>query len=141
MFIRNKEALKRELPNITRSCQGLLDNSKNGIDINYKKHTTKRSDPQNDFYWLNVSDIARFLDEAGCSYTVNDVKLDYDKDIIHAINKKKFGIDSTKKLSVGEFCEYMEKMFAFWQEKTRYEWIPLESTMSYIERTGLNINK
>jgi hypothetical protein len=141
MFIRNKEALKRELPNITRSCQGLLDNSKNGIDINYKKHTTKRSNLQNAFYFINCKSIADFLNDAGCVFKVQGMDLFYTSDIIHEINKKRFEINTTTKLTVGEFCEYMEKMFAFWQERTRYEWIPLESTMSYIERTGLIINK
>lgn len=139
MFIRNKDTLKRELPNITRACEGLLDNSKNGIEIKIEKHVAKRNSLQNSFYWLNVGDIAEFLDDAGCFFIVDNVKLYYNKDIIHEINKKRFNVNTTTKMSVGEFCEYMEKMFIFWQEKTGYSWLPLESIMSYIERTDLII--
>jgi len=145
MYIRNKDIFEKELPNFIKTCQGLLDNSKNGIDIDFKKHSTKRSNEQNSFYWLNCNDIAKFLNDAGLTYEpVKRVKLPYNKDIIHEINVKVFGIKTTTKMTTSEFYEYMENVFNFWKEKTEFQWQEMESTYSYFERTGLlesnNIN-
>jgi hypothetical protein len=138
MYIRNKEVFEKELPNFIRTCQGLLDNSKNGIDIEIKKHSTKRNSGQNSFYWLNCNDIAKFLNDAGLTFeTMAGVKLPYNKDVVHEINVQVFSIKTTTKMSVSEFCEYMNKVFEFWKEKTRFGWQELESTYSYLERTGL----
>ena len=137
MFIKTKEQLHKELPMFIKTCEGLIDNSKDGIDIEVEKHKHKRSNLQNNFYWANLTHIATFLNDAGLSYEAICVKLPYNKDIIHEINFKVFAIKTTTKMSVDEFCDYMNKMFVFWQEKTDYNWQPLESTSSYIERTGL----
>ena len=40
-------------------------------------------------------------------------------------------------MSVKEFTEYMDKVFAFWIEKTGGYFVPKETTTSYLEKTGL----
>lgn len=110
-------------------------NAKDGVDIEIKEHKTKRTIQQNSFYWVNCTDIAKFLTEAGLTY--GEYELDYTSEIIHEINKKKLGVSTTTKLSKQDFCEYMTKMFAFWIEKTNGFWQPKESPYSYLERTGI----
>jgi len=140
MFIKTREQLQKELPNFINACQGMIDNSKDGVDVTVEKHKNKRNSLQNAFYWLNLTNIADFLNDSGLSYKVMNVELPYNKDIIHEINFKVFAIKTTTKMSVGEFCEYMNKILGFWQEKTKFNWNPLESARGYLERTGL-INK
>lgn len=141
MFAKTKEQLHREMPAFIKTCEGMIENSKDGIDIDVEKHKKKRNTLQNSFMWVNLNNIADFLNDSGLSYEVMNVELPFNKDIIHEINAKVFGVKTTTKMTVTEFCEYMDKMFYFWQERTEFEWIPLESTRGYLERTGLINNK
>lgn len=133
MYFSTKTPLTFILAMVESTVRSL--NATDGVDIEIKEHKPKRTIQQNSFYWLNCTDIAKFLTEAGSTYS--EYELDYTSEIIHEINKKKFGVSTTTKLSKQDFCEYMTKMFAFWIEKTNGFWQPKESPYSYLERTGV----
>ena len=133
MFCRSIDSLNDVFKLEYERAKLLLMDSKNGIDVDVKKHVSKRSTQANDFYWLNNESIAKFLNESGLSMAFG---LPFTSEAIHEINKKFLGVQTTTKMSVPEFCEYMTKMFAFWTEKTRGNWQPEESPYGYLERVG-----
>ena len=130
MFIRDKSELKPKFRALFEQAENLIEAG--SIDVEVKKHVHKRSNAQNNYYWLICSEVAKFLDDAGLEYG----ELDYSSDIIHALNKKKTGTKTTTKLSIGEFCEYMTRIIQFWQEKTSYEWMPSELPAMYLASRG-----
>lgn len=130
MFIKDKNELKTKFRALYDQAERLLDAG--SVDVEVKKHTTTRTNAQNNYYWLVCSEVAKFLDESGLTYG----ELDYSGEIIHLINKKKTGIKTTKKLSISDFCDYMTKIIVYWQEKTAFEWMPSELPASYLEQRG-----
>ena len=120
---------------LIRPLKALLASSKNGVDVEIKEHTTRRSATQNAFYWANLTDIAKVLNEVGCGY--GDYKIAFTPKVLHEINKTIFGVKTTAKMDVKAFTEYMDKVLAFWIEKTHGFFVPKETTKSYLERTGL----
>lgn len=120
---------------LIRPLKALLASSKNGVDVEIKEHTTRRSTAQNAFYWANLTDVCKILNEAGCRY--GKYEIPYSAELIHEINKAVIGEKSTARMSVKEFTEYMDKVFAFWIEKTGGYFVPKETTKSYLEKTGL----
>lgn len=102
------------------------------VEISEKKN--KRSSEQNNFYWLFCSQVAEFLNDAGLSY--GEYSIPYRSELIHEINKTLYSVKTTTKMSVGEFCEYMNKLLLFWQEKTNGEFQMSELPANYLERKG-----
>ena len=134
MFCRSVDSLKDVFKIEYERAKLLLMDSKNGIDIDVKKHVSKRSNQANNFYWLQNESVAKFLNDSGVKMTFG---LPFTSETIHEVNKKYLGVYTTTKLNVQEFCEYMTKMFAFWIEKTGGQWQPQESPYGYLEKTGL----
>jgi hypothetical protein len=130
MYIKDKSELKIKFRALFEQAEHLIEAG--SIDVEVKKHVHKRSNAQNNYYFLICSEVAKFLDEAGLQYG----ELDYSSDIIHAINKKKTGVKTTTKLSIGEFCDYMTKIILYWQEKTSFEWMPSELPATYLISRG-----
>ena len=58
-------------------------------------------------------------------------------EVLHEINKTVFGVKSTARMNSKDFTEYMDKVLAFWIEKTHGFFVPKETTKSYLEKTGL----
>lgn len=132
MIIKDNMQLQEYLPKLKILCIKMLETTKYGIKLSVEKFKPKRTCDQNSFYWLNCGDIAKFLTNAGCFIVKMGYKCKWKKDDVHDVNKERFNVDSTSKLSKKEFIEYMEGMFAFWQEKTDYEWEPLDSSLVYL---------
>lgn len=126
----------QEPQNIIKYVQSVLNTTapKWGYDVEVKEHKPKRSHPQNDFYWLQNDSVAKFLNEAGVTMAFG---LPFTSEAIHEINKKFLGVQTTTKMSVPEFCEYMTRMFSFWMEKTKGNWQPEESPYGYLEKVGV----
>lgn len=112
----------------------LLVNNGKKLTLELAEFKQQRTNEQNAYYWLFNGELADFLNNAGLAY--GEFKIPYTKDIIHDINKKLFGVDSTRKMKVGEFCEYMNKLLLFWQEKTAGEFMMSELPANYLERKG-----
>lgn len=53
--------------------------------------------------------------------------------------KKIFGVKTTTKMSVGDFCQYMNRLLLYWQEKTNGEFMMSELPANYLERKGYTI--
>lgn len=105
------------------------------VEVSEKKN--KRSNEQNNYYWLFNGQLADFLNNAGLRYGEHNIP--YTSDLLHSINKQLFGVRTTTKMSVGEFCEYMNKLLLFWQEKTCGEFQMSELPANYLERKGYTI--
>lgn len=116
-----------------RQAKMLLNNGKK-LTLELAEHKKKRTNDQNAFYWLFNGQLADFLNNSGLSY--GEYQIPYTAEIIHDIQKKLYGIKTTTKMSVGEFCEYMNKLLIFWQEKTNGEFMLSELPESYLEKRG-----
>ena len=123
MYIRDAKELRDKFTALYRQAEHLIMDG--AIDVEVKKHKQTRSLEQNAYYHL-------ICGEYHLKYTT--------KDLMHGLNKQIFGIDTTTKMSVGEFCEYMTKVIAFWQEKTAYEWMPSELPDYYMSKRGYTDN-
>ena len=78
--------------------------------------------------------LAEFFNNAGLGY--GEHRLPYTGELVHEINKKLFGIKTTTRMKVGEFCEYMDRLLAYWNEKTGGEFMMSELPESWLERKG-----
>lgn len=133
MFVNSLNQLDEVLLSIQNQAYLLLKNGKK-VMIDVKEHKHRRSTEQNNYYWLICGEIADFLNEAGLSY--GEYQIPYRGELIHEINKTIFGIKTTTKLTISEFCQFMTKVIFFWQEKTNGEFAPSELPMIYLERRG-----
>lgn len=130
------DATEREIAlRLVAPLQARLKAAKHGVDVTVADHKQRRTTEQNRFYWANVGDIADVLNDAGATY--GEWCLPYTAEILHEINKKIFGIETTTKLSKVEFCEFIDKLQAFWIDRTNGYYMPRETAYSYLERTGL----
>lgn len=134
MYLRKDDPIDNTLPLIGAKLKYALEASKFGVDIEIKEHKNTRSNAQNSFYWMSLKDVAGVLNEAGCTY--GEYKLPYTKDLVHEINKKIFDVETTTRLSVGDFLQYMTQITTFWIDRTRGHYMPKETAYSYLERTG-----
>ena len=130
------DATEREIAlRLVAPLQARLKAAKHGVDVTVADHKQRRTTEQNRFYWLTVGDIADVLNDAGLTY--GEWCLPYTAEILHAINKQIFGIETTTKMSKAEFCDFIDKLQAFWIERTNGHYMPRETAYSYLERTGL----
>lgn len=136
MFIGNLKTLKPTFRSLYNQAEIIL-NSGGSVDIELAKHKTKRTNEQNAYYWLFNGQLSDFLNDSGLTY--GEFNIPYTADIIHDIQKKLFGVKTTTKLSIGEFCEYMNKLLLFWQERTQGEFQMSELPANYLERKGYQI--
>lgn len=114
----------------------LLDCGKEVI-LELSEFKPKRNNEQNAYYWLFNGWIADFLNESGLSY--GEFEIPYTAEIIHDIQKKLFGVKTTTKMTVTEFCDYITKITVFWQEKTRGEFQVPELPMIYLQKKGYDL--
>lgn len=133
MYIRDKKQFDICFPQIKNDILSLIFAGKS-VDIDVKEHKHKRSNEQNAYYWLFNKELGDYLTDAGCRY--GEYKLPYNKGIIHMINKEVFGIETTTKMSVGEFCDYMSRLLVFWGEKTNNSFVMSETPSEYLVKRG-----
>ena len=117
----------------------LEDGKKIIVEVSEKRN--KRSLEQNNYYWLFCEQLASFLQEKEImhKYSVLGVEIEkpFTKDTVHTqLNKPMFGIETTTKMTIGEFCEYMNKLLIFWSDKTRGAFQMSELPANYLERKG-----
>lgn len=130
------DATEREIAlRLVAPLMARLKAAKHGIDVEISDHKQRRTTEQNRFYWANVGDVVNVLNDAGLTY--GEWCLPYTSEILHEINKKIFGVQSTAKLSKEEFCAFIDQLQAFWIERTDGFYMPRETAYSYLERTGL----
>lgn len=133
MYISQISQLKQSFRALFTQAELMLNAGKRiTVEISEKKQ--KRSNEQNSYYWLFNGQLADFLNQSGLCY--GEHQIPYTDQLIHEINKKLFGIKTTTKMSTGEFCQYMNKLLLFWQEKTQGEFMMSELPANYLERKG-----
>jgi len=133
MIIKDKHDLRANFTALYKKAEYLLSCGKT-VEADVKEYIQKRTVEQNAYYWLMCGEIGSFLDEAGLTY--GEYELKYNSDLIHDINKAVFGLKTTTKMNIKEFCDYITKIIEFWQEKTNYQWIPSETPVSYFLEKG-----
>ena len=106
-----------------------LKGTNNGLQVTVKENIQKRSTLQNAFYWRGNNSISKFMKDAGCYFMLQGEKLEYTKDVVHMINKSHFGIDTTTKMSIREFVDYITALHVFWDERTNGFYVPSESVI------------
>lgn len=136
MYISQISQLKPSFRVLYNQAELLLNSGKK-IVVEVAEKKNKRSNEQNAYYWLFNGQLADFLNDSGLSY--GEYQIPYTQDIIHDINKKLFGVKTTTKMNVGEFCDYMNKLLFFWQDKTNGEFMMSELPANYLERKGYEI--
>lgn len=104
------------------------------LKIEISEFKENRSNAQNRYYFMFNTWVSDFLNDAGCTY--GEYNIPYNKNIVHDINKKLFGYDTTTKMNVQEFCDYIEKIAGFWIEKTNGAFEVPELPESYLEKQG-----
>lgn len=134
MFCKDEASIQEVFSFAKRQATELLKSCKNGIDITVTKHENTRGLCQNRYYFLICSEIAKFLDEAGLTY--GEYKTKFTGELIHEINKSNFGIKTTTKMKIKDFCDYTTQVIQYWQEKTNYFWIPSELPATYLKLKG-----
>ena len=133
MIVRSKSELKQVFTMLYQQAEVLLSCGKQ-ITAEVREYIKKRSSEQNNYYWLICEEVAEFLKEKKLTY--GEDKLPYDKDLIHRINKKIFLVETTTKMNIRQFCDYITQVIQFWQERTNYHWLPSETPVSYFIAKG-----
>ena len=134
MYCGKVEHLGKVLSAVETAARALL--AKGPVTLEVSAFKAKRTNPQNAFYWKNIEHLRQTLEDAGDVLRGDGFCLPYTKDIIHEINKTILGVDTTTNLSRREFCEYMDRFFAYWIDRTYGFWTPLETAESYFDRTN-----
>ena len=134
MYIGNKSYQNKVFRMLYDNATTLLDAGKT-VDVTVAEHKVKRTNAQNNYYFLFNGELAKFLNESGLSY--GEYKLPYTGELVHEINKSLFGVPTTTKMKKDEFCEYMTKLMSFWTERTAGQFIMSESPYGYLEKVGL----
>jgi hypothetical protein len=68
-----------------------------------------------------------------------DFNIPYNAELIHEVNKTIWGLKTTTKMDIHEFCDYTTKVTQFWQERTQGEFIPKELPESYLIKKGYDL--
>lgn len=143
MFIKDKSELKQKFRALFEQAEHLIDGG--SIDVEVKKHVHKRSNAQNNYYWVICEELAAFFQEKQI-YEEYDafgvhIKRHFTKDSVHdKLNKPLLGVETTTKMSVQEFCDYMTKIIHYWQEQTKWLWMPSELPAAYLAQRGYTDN-
>ena len=125
---------------VIQSIKAMLPTAKHGVVVDIKKKVFGKTTAQKNFYFHCLGKLHKFLRESGVTGEFLGIKLSMSVDSLHELNKKEFGIGSINDLSIKEFCDFMDEMFAFWIDKTNGCWTPPESTRSWLEKAGYNVN-
>lgn len=133
MYIGSLEQLKPTFRAVYNQAEIMLQAGKK-ITLEVAEKKNKRTNEQNAYYWLFNGELSSFLNDSGLSY--GEHQIPYTGELIHEINKKLFGVKTTTKMSISEFCEYMNKLLLFWQQKTQGEFQMSELPANYLERKG-----
>mgnify|MGYP002523135566 FL=1 len=105
-----------EALDVIKQCGLSLLKSAKEVSLEVTKIVENRSNAQNRYYFEFNSWVRDTMNKAGCTY--GEYNLPYTTELIHDINKKIFGYETTRKMSIEEFCDYITQVSAFWIERT-----------------------
>lgn len=105
-----------EALDVIKQCGLSFLKSAKKVSLEVTKTVETRSNAQNRYYFEFNSWVRDTMNKAGCTY--GEYELPYTTEIVHDINKKIFGHETTRKMSIEEFCDYITQVSAFWIERT-----------------------
>lgn len=105
-----------EALDVIKQCGLSLLKSAKEVSLEVTKTVETRSNAQNRYYFEFNSWVRDTMNKAGCTY--GEYNLPYTTELVHDINKKIFGYETTRKMSIEEFCDYITQVSAFWIERT-----------------------
>lgn len=140
MRIDNMQSLDASFRSLYRTAKLMLENGKMVL-AEVTEFKPRRTKAQNDYYWVFCEELAKFLQEKGImhKYTFLGKELEkhFTKDSVHTeLNKPMFGLETTTKLSIGEFCDYMNKLIAEYTQMTKGAFQMSETPENYLHRKG-----
>lgn len=136
MIIRQSSELEQAFKTLYRTAKIMIECGKE-VFADVSEYKKKRSSQANAYYWLSNGWVAECLNDAGCTY--GEFEIPFTPEIVHDIQKKLFGIKTTTKMTKDEFCDYIYRITAFWQDKTKGEYQPHELPLSYFEKRGYDL--
>ena len=140
MFIHPKDPIEKAVSLFRESVVAMRPSCPKGIVWEVKKKTNTRTLLQIRFMFKQCVDVAKFLNEAGMQYDSFGTPIDFDEKEIHKRTKEALGVKTTKFDTTKEFSDYLERLFVLWIGNTNGFWQPLESTASYFEKNGYEID-
>lgn len=123
-----------EALNVIKECALNMLHVSKEVCLELTKAVETRSNAQNRYYFEFNSWVRDCLNDAGCGY--GEFSIPYTVDLVHGINKKIFGHETTRKMSVQEFCDYINQVTVFWLERTNGKLEIPELPMEYLVRRG-----
>ena len=124
MYIPASANINGILAYIKPTIEAIFNSSSNGIDIEIKKHTRKRTLPQNDYLWAVYKHIYEFYLETG--FIPDELKIKFiDTDFLHEYFKARFDVKSTKNLTTAEFSRYVDSIQLMMTEQTKGRYKPI----------------
>lgn len=119
---------------VIKQCGLSLLKSAKEVSLEVTKTVETRSSAQNRYYFEFNSWVRDTLNNAGLTY--GEHNLPYTTNLVHEINKKVFGFETTRKMSVEKFCDYISQVSAFWTERTNGNLEIPELPMEYLVKRG-----
>lgn len=143
MYIGSINTLKPTFRHLYDQALFIINNG-GAVDVELAKHKQKRTLEQNNYYWVFCEELAKFFQQHEIMHIYEvcgvKIKVPFKKETVHEnLNKPLFGVETTTKMSIGEFCEYMTKLLIYWQDKTNNEFQMSELPANYLEKKGYTI--
>lgn len=114
-----------QLPAVYQAC-------KDGMDIEIKPHVKKRTNRQNRFFYVLLSQLVKFHHETGyvvpglCSYVMQ-------VEVLKTYWKGRYGVEKTHNMSAedfGKLCDFVQRTLV---EETNGMWEILDPESDYIK--------
>jgi len=125
----------KQIKDVIQDIKEILDKGLSVV-IDIKPFSNTRSSHQNRYYWKVCNHLARWLNYHNIPCILDKMEMGWDQDFIHKINKYKLGIESTKRLSIKEFIDYMEQVNILWNTKTDGNYTIPEPASNYLKKAG-----
>lgn len=131
MFFKANAPIEQITDWFTSQLSAVHPVAKNGIDVIIKPHKLWRTNEQNRFLMVVLSELVRFYHETGFM-PEGLQKWMMRVDILKEFYKAKFGIEHTRTLDRKAFGEFIDKIQLELVEQTQGEWQILQTDSAYL---------
>lgn len=130
MYFTQSADINGILQMIKPKLEAVIFNAPNGVDIEIKKHTKKRSLDQNAYLWGIYAHIVKFYDETG--FIPDNLPVRFiNSDFLHEYFKSRFDVKTTTGLNTAEFAQYTDKIQRLMLEQTNGDYDPIYPETTY----------
>lgn len=131
MFFKSDAPLEQITEWVATQLSAARPVAKNGIDIVIKPHKQWRTNQQNRFLMLILSELVRFYHETG--FIPEGLKRwEMRVDFLKEFYKDKYGIEYTRTLDKKEFSKFIDSIQLELVEQTQGEWQILTTDSAYL---------